>query len=66
MTDKEEKFDLYIDTRGNPCPIPSIRVRLNIRKIPFGGILKVSTDAIHSIVSIPRFCRNFGHKIIRK
>ncbi|NHJ39308.1 MAG: sulfurtransferase TusA family protein [Asgard group archaeon] len=66
MPDKEVKFDLYINTKGLPCPIPSMRVRLNIRKVPMGGILKVSSDTPHSQNSIPRFCRNFGHKIISR
>ncbi len=66
MSEEEEKFDLYIDAMGFPCPIPSIRVRMNIRKVPMGGILKVSTNAPHSFDSIPRFCKNFSHKIVSK
>lgn len=66
MTEEEEKFDLFIDAMGVPCPIPSMRVRLNIRKVPMGGILKVSSNTPHSHVSIPRFCRNFRHKIISR
>ncbi|MFW9922209.1 MAG: sulfurtransferase TusA family protein [Candidatus Thorarchaeota archaeon] len=61
-----ERFDLEINVIGLPCPIPSMRVRLNIRKVPMNGILKVYTDTPHSFDSIPRFCRNFGHKIISK
>ena len=63
---EEDKFDLFIKTKSQPCPIPSMRVRLNIRKVPMSGILKVSSDAPHSHNSIPRFCRNFGHKIISR
>ena len=62
----EEKFDLFINVKGLPCPIPSIRVRLNIRKVPMGGILKVLTNTPHSFESIPRFCRNFNHEIVLK
>lgn len=63
---EEEKFELFINTKGLPCPIPSMRVRLNIRKVPMGGILKVSSDTPYSHNSIPRFCMNFGHKIISR
>ena len=66
MSKEEKKFDLYIDALNVPCPIPSMRVRLNIRKVPMKGILKVSTNTPHAFDSIPRFCRNFGHKIIQK
>ncbi len=66
MTKKEEKFDLFVNAKGVPCPIPSMRVRLNIRKVPMGGILKVSSDTPHSHNSIPRFCRNFNHKIVSR
>ena len=66
MSNEEDLFDLYIDALDVPCPIPSMRVRMNIRKVPMNGILKVSTNTPHSFDSIPRFCRNFGHKIIKK
>ncbi len=66
MTKKEQKFDLFVNAKGVPCPIPSMRVRLNIRKVPMGGILKVSSDTPHSHNSIPRFCRNFNHKIVSR
>jgi TusA-related sulfurtransferase len=63
--DEEQKFDLYIDALDVPCPIPSMRVRMNIGKVPLGGILKVTTNIPHAMTnSIPRFCRNFNHKII--
>jgi len=66
MSEEKEKFDLYVNAKGVPCPIPSMRVRLNIRKIPKGGILKVSSDTPHAHNSIPRFCKNFRHKIVSR
>ncbi len=63
--DEEQEFDLYIDALNVPCPIPSMRVRMNIRKVPMGGILKVTTNVPHALNnSIPRFCRNFNHQIV--
>ena len=61
--DIEENIALTIDTKGLPCPIPSMRFTLRIRRIPIGGYMKVFTDTPHAFNSIPRFCRNFGHEI---
>lgn len=63
--DEEMEFDLYIDAMNVPCPIPSMRVRMNISKVLMGGILKVKTNVPHAMNnSIPRFCRNFKHQIV--
>jgi len=58
------KIDLFINAKGAKCPIPSMNVRLNMPKVPPGGIMKVISDAPHSAVSIPRYCRNFGHNLL--
>jgi tRNA 2-thiouridine synthesizing protein A len=65
MTENNDfKVDLYLNAKGVPCPIPSMRVRLRIAKLPPGAILKVDSEAPHSKNSIPRFCRNFGHELL--
>lgn len=62
--ENNEKVDLFLNTKGVPCPIPSMRVRLNMLKIPPGGIMKVVSNAQHTKNSITRYCRNFGHEIL--
>lgn len=59
-----EKVDLFLDIKGAKCPIPEMSVRLNMSKLPPGGIMKVISDTGYSKISIPRFCKNFGHKIL--
>ena len=62
----EEKFDLAINTKNQPCPIPSLRLLRNIRRISKGEILKLSSgnQSFHS--GIYELCRRFGHKIMSK
>ncbi|NHJ86749.1 MAG: sulfurtransferase TusA family protein [Asgard group archaeon] len=62
--EKDYKIDLFVNAKGVPCPIPSMRVRLNMPKVPAGGYMKVVSEASHSADSIPRFCRNFGHTVV--
>ncbi|MBN1330990.1 MAG: sulfurtransferase TusA family protein [Candidatus Heimdallarchaeota archaeon] len=57
-------IDLLVNAKGVPCPIPSMRVRLNMSKVPLGGYMKVVSEAAHSADSIPRYCHNFGHTIV--
>ncbi|MBD3192201.1 MAG: hypothetical protein GF308_16290 [Candidatus Heimdallarchaeota archaeon] len=59
-----EEPALIIDAKGQRCPIPSMRARLGIRKIPSGEIMKVFTTAPHSRDSIPRWCRNSGNELL--
>ncbi|NHJ84064.1 MAG: sulfurtransferase TusA family protein [Asgard group archaeon] len=61
--DENFKIDVFIDIRGLPCPIPSMKVRMQMAKMQPGAILKAITDAPHSRNSIPRFCNNFGHDL---
>ncbi|MHA1630450.1 MAG: sulfurtransferase TusA family protein [Candidatus Heimdallarchaeota archaeon] len=64
---KDEQFDhihLFINAMGVKCPIPSMKVRLSMPKVPPGGIVKVITEAPHSAKSIPRYCQNFGHDLL--
>ncbi|MHA1213037.1 MAG: sulfurtransferase TusA family protein [Candidatus Heimdallarchaeota archaeon] len=65
MTDKDySKVNFVLNTKGTKCPIPSMKVRMNMSKLPPGGIMKVISDSNHATVSIPRYCRNYGHKIL--
>jgi TusA-related sulfurtransferase len=60
----KEKVDFYLNAKGVPCPIPSMRVRIQMAKLPIGAIMKVESEASHSRNSIPRYCKNFGHEIL--
>ena len=66
MSETEEKFDLAINTKKQPCPIPSMRLLRNIRKIPKGGILKMSSGNHNFHAGIHELCSRFGHKIISR
>ena len=66
MSKEKEKFYLFINTKNNPCPIPSMRFLLNIRKIPIGGILKISSENTSFHYGIDDLCNRFGHKIISR
>ncbi len=63
---ENEKFDLFIDTKSNPCLIPSMRFLLNIRKIPIGAILKISYKNTNFQYAVDDLCSRFGHKIISR
>lgn len=62
--EEPEEPSLVIDATGQSCPIPSMRARLGIYKIAPGEILKVITTVPHSLKSIPRWCKNFGHELL--
>lgn len=64
MVNNDFKIDVTIDTKDLPCPIPSMRMRMQLLKIPPDSILKVITTAQHTKKSFPRICKNFNHTIL--
>lgn len=64
MTDTS--FDHVLDTSGLKCPLPVIRARKLIRKIPSGARLKIiCTDPLAEI-DIPHMAATDGHKLTAK
>jgi len=59
------KFDKELDAVGLRCPEPVMMVRLTLRKMETGQILKISADDPSTQRDIPKFCLFMGHELVQ-
>lgn len=55
---------MTIDTRGLYCPVPILRTREWLKRLPVGGELTVLADDPVILRDMPAFCRSHGHEYL--
>ncbi len=53
-----------LDTRGQVCPMPTIRLGQAIRKIEVGDVIEVWTDDPGSQNNMAAWTKNTGHELV--
>lgn len=61
---KKIKPDLTLDCKGYDCPIPVLKTRREISKVPIGGILEILTTDKGAKNDIPAWADTVGHEIV--
>ncbi len=56
--------DNILDAIGLRCPEPVMMVRLTLRKMKQGEVLKVMTDDPSTKRDIPKFCMFMDHQLV--
>ena len=59
-----EHYDYELDTFGLACPLPIIKTKDEMKKIPEGSILKVISSDGGVIDDMKGFCRMKGHEFL--
>lgn len=62
MEEKENQVEL--DVTGHKCPIPLLRMRRALEKMPSGSILRVMATDPMTMVDVPHFCWEGGHELL--
>lgn len=55
--------DMTLDARGLNCPLPILRTKKALAKIPLGGALEVLTTDPGSVADFAAFARTTGHEL---
>lgn len=63
MTEIPE-IDAHIDARGLLCPLPVLKLRKRMMPLASGEQIILIADDPASIVDVPHFCNEQGHKLI--
>jgi TusA-related sulfurtransferase len=66
MTDKacpDYPFDAELDARGLSCPLPLLRAKLELNRMPSGAVLKVLATDAGSQRDFHSFTRLAGHRM---
>ena len=53
-----------LDTRGLSCPLPILKTKQTLTKLPAGTILEVLVTDPGSIEDFNSFCRATGHRLL--
>lgn len=53
-----------LDVTGHKCPVPVLRVRRILEKMPAGAILRVSATDPMTEIDVPHFCHQSGHDLL--
>ncbi len=53
-----------LDVTGHKCPVPVLRVRRVLERMPGRAILRVSATDPMTQVDFPRFCEESGHELL--
>lgn len=64
MTD--ERYDVFIDARGLPCPLPLIKVRQAVMVVEPGATICVLATDPTSKRDFEMFAEATGHKLLRQ
>ena len=56
--------DLTLDTKGLNCPLPILKAKKALGKIPAGGTLEVLATDPGTVKDFAAFCRQTGHELV--
>ena len=56
--------DKTIDTKGQNCPIPILKVKKAIGEVPVGGTLEVLATDPGAVADFEAFSRQTGHALV--
>lgn len=58
--------DAELDACGLNCPLPLLKAKLELNRLPFGAVLKVSATDAGSQRDFRAFARLAGHDLLRE
>ena len=56
--------DLEIDATGLLCPLPVLRARKALARLPRGAVLRLLADDPAARIDLPHFCAEAGHALL--
>ena len=56
--------DLTLDTKGLNCPLPILKAKKALGKIPAGGTLEVLATDPGTVKDFAAFCRHTGNELL--
>jgi len=64
-TDKQSKFDQYLNAKGLNCPLPILKTKVLLNKMQVDEILFVEATDPHSQVDFEAYCARTEHTLIK-
>ncbi len=64
MRELERMAEEILDTRGLSCPLPVLRARKTLQKLPAGAVLQVLATDPGTVRDFRAFCEATGHELL--
>lgn len=64
MVDSEFEADVVLDAGGLICPLPAVKMAMQLEKMEIGEVLEVITTDEISKVDLPLWCRQTGNELV--
>ena len=55
-----------LDVKGLKCPLPVLKVQKAMKSLSAGDILEVQATDPLSVIDIPAYCNESGHRLVHK
>ena len=56
--------DKVLDLKGLPCPMPVVKMSMEIGSVAVGQVIEVLTTDPGSLSDFPAWCKTTGHEIV--
>ncbi|WP_101068050.1 sulfurtransferase TusA family protein [Roseovarius salinarum] len=53
-----------LDARGLLCPLPVLKLRKRMQKMPAGSFVRLLSDDPAARIDVPHFCNESGHELV--
>ncbi|MBC2883921.1 sulfurtransferase TusA family protein [Ochrobactrum sp. CM-21-5] len=60
---EQDSVPVY-DLRGLKCPLPVLKTRNRLKKMPSGALLWIEATDPLSAIDLPHFCAQEGHSLL--
>ena len=60
----ERPVDHVLDTKGLNCPLPILKAKKALSRVPPGGLLRVLSTDPGSVADFEAFCRQTGNELV--
>ena len=57
-------MDEILDVKGLLCPIPVLKARKALARLPAGALLRVEATDPAAVIDFPHFCNETGHELV--
>ncbi len=60
----DDDATVLVDARGHRCPVPTLRLRRALERLPEGGRARLLADDPMAKVDVPHFAAQAGYRIV--
>lgn len=66
MTEPTPPFDAELDARGLNCPLPLLKAKMELNRLPSGAVLRIMATDAGSQRDLNAFARLAGHRMLQE